>query len=483
MANPQQALSFARTSLISYSIATWEGYRPAQHHRRIAAALEAVERGEIKRLMIFMPPRHGKSMLVSENFPPWYMGRHPDHYVIAASYSEGLAEDFGFKVRNQLRDPLHNAIFPECHISDESQSKVKITTKERGTYFAVGVGGPIVGRGAHLLIIDDPVKNREDADSELERAKLKGWYTSTAYTRLMGELEFPGGGAIVIIQQRWHEDDLAGWLLREHKHENWTVISLPAMTEEDEPKALWPEAYPVAKLQTIKMALGPRDWSALYMQQPSVGGGGEFKREWIHYYDSQPIDRQNVYLLVDPANEKKKRSDYTSFWVIGTDLDKNTYVHYLCRDRMNLPERTRRVFELHRKYRPLRTGYESIGLKADVQHILSEQEHQKYRFPIVELASGQSMTKNDRIRRLIPEFEGRQGGRIYLPRSLHLTDTAGRIIDMVQEFVEREFVSFPAALHDDMLDGLSWKTWPEMLITYPSEMGNEKIVYDDTGVV
>jgi hypothetical protein len=474
LASPQQALNFARTNLIAYAIANWDGYKAGRHSRLIAEKLEAVERGEIKRLMIFMPPRHGKSMLVSEFFPPWYMGRHPDRYIIAASYSEGLAEDFGFKVRNQLRDPIHNAIFPECHISDESQSKVKITTKERGIYFAVGAGGPITGRGAHLLLIDDPIKNREVADSEIERRKLKDWYTSTAYTRLMPD------GAIIIIQTRWHEDDLAGWLLREHAHEDWDVLSLPALTNEDEPQALWPEAYSVERLQTIQKSLGARDWSALYMQTPSAGGGGEFKRDWIRHYHRQTTDGQNVYLLVDPANEKKKRADYTSYWVIGTHRDGNYYVHHLRRDRHNLAERTRTVFDLHRRFRPMRVGYESIGLKADVQHILSEQEHQKYRFAITELSSGNQMSKNDRIRRLIPIFEAQ---RIYLPESLHLTDTNGRVVDMVEEFIEREYASFPAALHDDMIDGLSWITWPDMMITFPAEQGSDIIEYDDTGIV
>ena len=157
-------LIFARHSLLAYAVSQWEGYNPAWHHKVIAQKLEAVERGEIKRLMIFVPPRHGKSQLSSEFFPAWYLGRNPDKYIITATYSQELAEDFGRKVRNQLQDIIHQTLFPECRLSPDSQSSKRFSTLQRGTYFAVGVGSSITGRGANVLIIDDPIKNREEAD-------------------------------------------------------------------------------------------------------------------------------------------------------------------------------------------------------------------------------------------------------------------------------------------------------------------------------
>lgn len=193
----------AFSSLATYSAVNWPGYKIAQHHKVISEHLEAVERGDIPRLMITMPPRHGKSMLASEFFPAWYLGRNPDHYVIAATYAQELADDFGRKVRNQISDPLYQAIFPGVGLKSDSTSSRRFhvtqpldsfITGQNGAYFAVGVGGPLTGRGAHLLLIDDPVKNREEADSELIRRKTKDWYTSTAYTRLMP------GGRVVIIQ-------------------------------------------------------------------------------------------------------------------------------------------------------------------------------------------------------------------------------------------------------------------------------------------
>lgn len=197
------AEDFAFSRLIAYSAYQWPQYRDAKHHRLIARHLEAVERGEIRRLMITMPPRHGKSMLASEFFPAWYLGRNPDHYVVAATYAQDLADDFGRKVRNQIAEPSFNAIFPGVGLKNDSTSSRRFhvtqpldsfSTGQNGAYFAVGVGGPLTGRGAHLLLIDDPVKNREEADSEVMRKKMRDWYTSTAYTRLMP------GGRIVVIQ-------------------------------------------------------------------------------------------------------------------------------------------------------------------------------------------------------------------------------------------------------------------------------------------
>ena len=199
------AEDFAFSRLISYAAYQWPGYRDAAHHRLIARHLEAVERGDIKRLMITMPPRHGKSMLASEFFPAWYIGRNPDHYVVTATYAQELADDFGRKVKNQIEDAAYSSIFPGVVLADDSKSAKRFhiegslggyehATSQRGAFYAVGVGGPLTGRGAHLLLIDDPVKNREDAESEVIRKKTKDWYTSTAYTRLMP------GGRIVVIQ-------------------------------------------------------------------------------------------------------------------------------------------------------------------------------------------------------------------------------------------------------------------------------------------
>lgn len=289
--------AFARESLAAYAIAHDENYQVAWHHRLIAQALERVERGELTRLIINMPPRHGKSKLASQFFPAWYLGRNPGRYIIAASYSKELAEDMGQAVRDLTNHPMHRAVFPGSMLRQDSKARSRFMTRERGVYFGTGIGGPITGKGAHLLLIDDPVKSRAEADSEIKRRAAKRWYGADAYTRLMP------GGAIVVIQTRWHEDDLAGWLEREHAHEGWEVLSLPAIAEEDEPRrkageALWPEAYPLHRLERIKQALvaeeGERSWLALYQQRPRPIEGAMFKRPWFQIVDAAPVQAERV---------------------------------------------------------------------------------------------------------------------------------------------------------------------------------------------
>lgn len=255
-------------------------------------------------------------MLVSEFFPAWYLGRNPDRYVITSSYAQELSDDFGRKVRNQMLDPMHQGIFPECRISQDSQAASRFTTKQGGSYFAVGVGGPTTGRGAHLFLIDDPIKNRKDAESEVKRKDLKDWYKSVAYTRLMPN------AAIAIIATRWMEDDLTGWVLKEHSHENWTVIDLPAI---DKGNPLWPEAYPLEDLERIKKTIGQREWNSLYMQNPMPEEGDYFQRHMFKWYEPQHLPKHlNKYGASDYA-VTDGNGDYTEHGVIGVSPDNDVY--------------------------------------------------------------------------------------------------------------------------------------------------------------
>lgn len=457
MSETNDALPLAAQALIPYTIALRQDYRPAKLHRDIAEKLEAVERGEIKRLMMFVPPRHGKSMLTSEHFPPWYLGRNPSRFVVTATYGQDLADDFGRKVRGQMLDPLYRKIFPNASIDPDSASVSRINTQQNGSYFAVGIGGALTGRGADILIVDDPHKDRLDADSIIMRKRAKDWFQSVAYTRLMP------GGSIVVMQTRWHEDDLAGWLLREHGDEEWTILSVPA-----EP-APWPESFPEEKLQKIRRMLGPRDWSALYMQNPVPGGGGEFHREWLRYHDGDAGDGTNKYLLVDPAGETRPENDFTSMWVVGLGADGNYRWVDGIRDRLNLTERGAAVMRLHRKHKPLQVRYERYGMMADVQYIQELQKRENYYFDVVEVAG--KLKKNDRIRRLVPLFEGK---KFLFPPTLSYTDKDKVPRDLVHTFIEEEYAAFPAGLHDDMLDALSRIAEPDMPLIWPSQEMEEK---------
>lgn len=309
----------ARSSLIGFTEYTKPDFRPADHHRWIADALEKVERGEIKRLMLFMPPRHGKSELASRRFPAWYLGRNPDKQLITATYSTEFAEDFGRDVREIVRDDDYRNIFGTSLAAD-STSRGRWRTAEGGVYFAVGVGGPITGRGAHLALIDDPVKNRQDAESETLRESTWHWYTSTLRTRMMP------GGAIILICTRWHEDDLAGRLLKaqDESGEKWEIISLQALRDEDgQEKALWPAWYPVEELRKIRGAIGPRDWLSLYQQTPTSDEGTFFKREWFQPYKERP-EQLSVYITGDFATQADA-GDFTEIGVWGIDKEQNIY--------------------------------------------------------------------------------------------------------------------------------------------------------------
>lgn len=266
----------ALNDLLAFTARTFPRYRPAPHHHLIAERLMAVERGEIDRLIITMPPRHGKTQLASIQFPAWFLGRNPDKRVIGASYAALLAYRISRQARNLLQ--LRAWPFPVGLADDLANIQSWDIGHHRGGYLAAGVGGPITGSGAHLLIIDDPIKNQEEADSATYRDNVWDWYTSTAYTRL------EEGGAIILIQTRWHHDDLAGRLLAEAKAggDRWEVLHLPAVA--DDGAALWPEKYDRAALDRIKAAVGSRVFNALYQGRPSNDESALLRREWWRFY-------------------------------------------------------------------------------------------------------------------------------------------------------------------------------------------------------
>jgi predicted phage terminase large subunit-like protein len=420
------------------------------HIKRIAQALEDVEEGKIKRLMIFMPPRHGKTMLASEMFPAWYLGRNPTHQVIFTTYNQTYAADIGRKVRNHLDDPLFQQIFPSTVLSKDSQSASKFNTTRDGTYVAVGMGGSLTGRGSHLFMIDDPIKNQEEADSSLIRHKQKEWFSSVASTRLEPD------GAIIIIQTRWHFDDLSGWLLEE-KTDDWHVINIPALTkdEHDVYQAVWPERFSVDDLLKKRERMLTHHWNALYMQTPVSEGGDAFKEEWLKFYDGDISHKgMNVYIFVDPANSKDKNSDNSAICVIGANADGNLYVLDMYIDKYNYKEREILLFDLQEKYKPMGFFIEEYGMQTDIQHMEEEMVRRNYRFSI-QAVGGNKVTKNDRIMRLAPYF---QAGKIYLPRFLSKKNYLGSIFDVVNYFMTKEYTQFTPALKDqkdDMLDCMS----------------------------
>lgn len=440
------------------------GFVPARHHRHLISKLEAVERGDIRRLMVFMPPGSAKSTYASVVFPSWYLGRNPGNSIIHGSHTTELAERWGRRIRNTVNDPAYQNIFPNVALAQDSQAAGRWALANGGEYYAAGCGSAIVGFRADLGIIDDPIAGREQADSEREREKIKEWYRSDFYTRLKPN------GAIVLIMQRWHEDDLAGWLLTEQEKggDKWEVVKLKMEAEEGDPlgrepgEALWPEWYTDDMREQAKR--DPRTWLALYQQEPRPESGGELRKEWLCHYRNKPTHNLNTYILVDPASEKKKTSDFTAAFVVGLGRDQNYYILDFVRDRLSLTERADLLFKWHRHYKPNGVGYEKYSMQADVEHMKDRMEREQYRFPIVEL--GGTLAKNDRIRRLIPIFEAR---RVWFPESLNYTQHTRQVTDLVKDFIEEEYAPFPVGRHDDMLDCLARIVDPALNATFPKE--------------
>jgi predicted phage terminase large subunit-like protein len=430
-AESRHLLALAHEDLACYAIAQWPQFELARHHGLIVSRLEAVERGQLSRLMVFQPPRHGKSLITSGVFPAWYLGRHPEHHVIFATYGQELSDDFGRRVRNFILDPVHQAVFPNCRLSEDSTAAHRFNTTQGGAYYAVGRGGPITGRGAHFLVLDDPIKDREEANSETIRKSLHEWFASVAYTRLMP------GGAIIIIQTRWHEDDLAGWLLREHATENWNVLSLPAIAEQDqdfrkEGQALWPGRFPLAELERIRAAIGGRAWTSLYQQRPAAAEGAVFKRDWWQSYRLPlTLSLSRTVQSWDTAFKKGAENDFSVCTTWGV-AENGYYLLHLWRGRVEFPELKRVLASLADQWKPDAILVED---RASGQSLIQEL---KLGTALPILAIKIDSDKLARAQAVTPLVEA---GRVFLPE----------LAPWVGDFVD-ELAAFPSAVHDDLVD-------------------------------
>ena len=434
----------AKDSLLRFTEYTNPRYEAAGHHRLICDKLEAVERGEIDRLMIFMPPRHGKSELASRRFPAWYIGRNPHREIITASYGADLATDFGRNVRDIVASPEYHNVFG-TRLREDSKAANRWNTQDGGAYVATGVGGPITGRGADIALIDDPIKDRQDADSETIRNKVEKWYTSTLYSRLMPK------GAIVLIQTRWHEDDLAGRLLKKQAEgtgDNWEVLDLPAIeNEQDWTGALWPEWYPEDALKRIKIAVGPRDWSSLYQQNPTPDEGTYFKREDFWRYDLTDVPRVRKYQTADFAVTDEAEADdpdYTEIGVHGACKSKIEDVEvtklYLCMDgwsgRKDPQAWVHEYFNLVKRHKPLCEFAEVGVIRRATEGLLRQQRLLRKATGTMEwMPHIGDKAANARALQALSQM-----GLVGLPN----TDYGDYCLD--------QLVKFPAGKHDDAVD-------------------------------
>lgn len=449
----------ARASFLGYArYRQADNEQPAAHHQIVCDALDEVERGECDRLMIMMPPGSAKSTYASVLFPQYFIGRNPQLCVIGASHTDELASRFSRRVRNGVGDAEFRDLFPTVGVASDASNVKSWETTVQGEYKAVGVNGNIAGRRGDLLLIDDPVKSREDADSETKRETVWQWWLNDARTRLKP------GGRVVLIMTRWHEDDLAGRLL-EHEKGRWKVIKIPMEAGKDdvlgrEPgERLWREWFTEQMLIDAKS--DPRVWISLYQQEPRPVEGAEFKRSWLNYYDHWPA-ASNKIILIDPSAGKNTKSDFTSMWVFALGRDGNAYLVDGIRKRMQLVERTGKLFDLHERWKPLQVRYETYGMQADIEHIKSQMNTREYRFRLTEV--GGALAKEDRIRRLTSWFED---GRIWFPRAMMRNVSPGVDEDLIKTFVEQEYVAFPVSKFDDAFDCMARLAEPTLSLPWP----------------
>lgn len=418
-------------------------YRWYRHCEELARALQAVADGEISRLMVFMPPRHGKSLLVSRRFPAYYLRRHPSRWVGLASYEATLAQDFSRTARDAF-------VMDGGQLRGDSKAVDLWQTTQGGGMWAVGVGGALTGKGGDLLVIDDPIKNDEEAASATIREKHKSWYDATFSTR-----EEPDG-SVVIVQTRWNEEDLSGYLLakEELEPEGWVVLNLPAIAEGAKPRfpetcsvvpdwrsegqALCPERYDESALAKIKNRVGSYFWSALYQQRPTPVEGGTFKRTWWRYYQERPLldDFSFICQSWDMSFKDTDSSDFVvgQVWGLkGPDI----YLLDQFRQRMDFPTTVRAVRELSRLWPQAVVKY--VEEKANGAAVIQTLQQRLPGLVAINPEGG----KESRAAAVAPLVEAQN---VYLPPPA--------LAPWVTDFVE-ECAGFPNGANDDQVDAMS----------------------------
>jgi predicted phage terminase large subunit-like protein len=425
------------------------GLEPARHHSYVNQKLEAVERGEIKRLMLFEPPGHAKSTYASVLFPAWYRGRHPDHHLIQASNVVDLAVSFGRKVRNLLA--VSEWPWPDVRVSEDAKASGAWAVVQGGEYFAIGTGGTVTGRRAHGAIIDDPVRGREDADSEAVRESPWQWYLSDLRTRLLPD------AWLIAIGTRWHEDDLFGRLLPAdyagesgpimcRDGEVWEVVNLPALAEANDPlgrqpgEALWPDFFTSSKLEVERVAQGPRNWSALFQQRPAPESGDFFQRDWIRYYDdAPPRNTLRVYGSSDYA-VTADGGDYTVHVVAGIDPNDDLYLLDLWRGQASTDVWIDAFLDLAEKWGPHVWAEEDGQIIKSVGPFIDKRQRERG----VYIWRHQYTSSRDKPSRARP-IQGRMAmGKVYFPRRAPWA--SGLVSEMLK---------FPTGKHDDQVDALA----------------------------
>jgi predicted phage terminase large subunit-like protein len=374
-----------------------------------------------------------------------------------------------------MESPIYKMAFPNTRLADDQNEKAMFMTTQRGFRKAVSVGGQVTGDGGDFIIADDLIKP-DEALSDTVRNTTNAWMEQTLLTRLNN----PATGRIVMVMQRLHMDDPTGNLLEKG---GWYHLNMPAefkrktlfeiggrKWEMNEGDLLHPARLSRDVLDKTLQAMSPMSYAGQYMQSPTPPDGGDFKSHWIKYHDNPSPREMNLYILIDPANVKKRNSghdpDYTVMIVVGLAPDNNYYILDLIRDRLDPHERIHALIELHKKWnkksgKPPKVGCEQYGLMTDAFYLDQAQKAINYRFPLIRL--GGQIKKEDRIRRLVFPF---QDQRIYLPKTIPYTTNTGQYVDLTKEFIN-EYDTFPVGRHDDILDAFARILDEQLYPTFP----------------
>ena len=438
--NTRQTREKAQKEFIPFVNAVWPDFISGAHHRRIAKLFEAVARGEKKRVIINLGPRHTKSEFASYLLPAWFLGQYPKKKVMQISNTAELAEGFGRKVRNLVDSDEYKRIFPELELRTDSKAAGRWNTNYNGEYFASGVGGTVTGRGADLLIIDDPHSEGEAVLAQFNPEiydKVFSWYTSGPRQRLQP------GGAIIIVMTRWSLRDLTGQIL-EHSSANngdkWEVIEFPAILPNNKP--LWPEFWSLEELEAVRNEIPPSKWAAQYQQQPTSEANAIIKRDWWQQWPHKnPPNPDFIMMTMDTAFEKKSTADYSAIVVFGIWENEedggqpNLILLEAYRARLEFPDLKERVLEFYKEWEP-----DSVIIEKKASGAPLIYEMRRMGVPVQEYTPTRG---NDKITRLNAVADIFASGKVWAPS----TRWAEELID--------EVAAFPAGRHDDFVDCVS----------------------------
>ena len=431
----------AQKSFMAFVQKVWPSFIHGAHHAKMAEAFERVAEGKIKRLIINMPPRHTKSEFASYLLPAWFLGKFPNKKVIQTSHTAELAVGFGRKVRNLVDQDTYREIFPGVGLQTDSKAAGRWATNKGGDYFAIGVGGAVTGKGADILIIDDPHSEQEAAQAEINPEiydKTYEWYTSGPRQRLQP------GGAIIIVMTRWSKKDLTGQVIKaasQRSGEEWEVIEFPALLPSGKP--LWPQFWPRSELD-LQKELPHSKWMAQYQQNPTSESSAIVKREWWQIWEDDEAPSCEFTLMAwDTAFEKNNRADYSAMthWGVFYKPDStglmqaNIILLNAFRERMEFPRLKQEAIDQFKEWTP-----DSVIIEKKASGAPLIYEMRAMGIPVQEFTPSKG---NDKISRLNAVSDIFASGRVWAPNT-----------HWAEEVIE-EVASFPAGEHDDYVDSVS----------------------------